>query len=176
MNDIITPDYKDESEAKLTDRAILKYPHTFKHDSGMGYQGKLVRMKSAGALQFEQGETILRNPTKFKYGLGVGFGDTIGWTEVLVTPELMERLMGKTIAIYTSIEIKTKNDKPDRDQIINYFNTRLSGGIAKFIHCDVELSVDEILAMSRRTDPAAEVKDEIINKLHAEYKRRRGTV
>lgn len=165
-------DYKDESEAKLTDRALLKYPHTFKHDCGKGYQGKLERVKTSGPIYLEAGETILRNASQFKYGLGVGFGDTIGWSEIVVTPDLV----GKTIAIFTSIEIKTKNDKPDRDQIINYFNVRLSGGIAKFIHCNIELSVDEILAMSRRSDPAAEVKDKIIEDLHMQYKRRRGLV
>jgi len=42
------------------------------------------------------------------------------------------------------------------------------------LHCNKELSVEELLAMSRRSEAASAAKDKIIDNLHAEYKRRRG--
>jgi len=160
-----------ESEAKLTDRAMLTHKHTFRNDCGQGYVGgQPFNVKKAGPIHVEPGDLVVKNPSRMKYGLQTGSGDLIGWTPIIVT----EKLIGKTIAIFTSVEIKTIKDKPGRDQIIWFFNIKLAGGIAIMLHCNKELSVDELLSMSRRSEAASVAKDKIIDNLHTEYKRRRG--
>lgn len=163
--------YEDMSEVKLTDLARLDDPHLFRNDCGQGWQGgQRFKAKSSGPVYLEAGEEIIRNPTRVKYGLQVGSGDLVGWQRVEVTPDLV----GKTIAVFKSVEIKTKNDKIDREQIIWYFNVKLAGGIAQVKHCNKLLTVDEVLALPRRSNKAAEAKDKIIEGLHSEYLRRRG--
>lgn len=164
-------EYSDLSEVKLTDIAIKDNPYVFKNDCGQGYHGgQRFTAKTSGPIHVQAGDIIIKNPTPVKYGLEVGSGDLIGWRPIKITPELV----GKTIGVFLSIEIKTKNDKPSRDQIIWYLNLRLSGCIAEILHCNKKLTVDEFLAMSRRSDKAAEVKDKIIDNLFQELKMRGG--
>lgn len=67
--------------------------------------------------------------------------DLIGWTEVLVTPDMV----GKTVAVFTAIEVKSETWKPKRDSretaqnnFITWVNMR--GGIAAIVK-----SVDEFV-------------------------------
>lgn len=62
-----------------------------------------------------------------KYGVcNPGGSDLIGWTRVKITDEHV----GKTIAVFTAIEVKTENVKPTKEQL-NFINVvRASGGYA----------------------------------------------
>lgn len=163
----------DESEAKLTDRAMLEHKHCYRNDCGQGYQGgQKFKVKADGVIPVKEGDLILKNPSPVKYGLQKGSGDLVGWTPVKVT----EKLVGKTIAVFTSVEIKTIKDKPGRDQIIWYFNIKMAGGIAIILHCNEPLTTEQLLAMTRRTEAAGAVKDKVIDNLYTEYKRRKGIV
>lgn len=171
----MTGDDKNMSEAKLTDLAMLSNKHCFRNDCGQGYQGGVKKVaKTSGPIHVEKGDIVVINPVPVKYGLQVGSGDLVGYTEVKLTPEMVDKLKGKTVAIFTSVEVKTLRDKPSRDQIIWYLNVRLSGGIAKMLHCNKDLTIEEILAMPRRTDKNKEAKDKIIDDLYQEFNRRRG--
>jgi hypothetical protein len=167
----LSKDYESMSEVKLTDIAMLENPHCFRNDCGQGYQGgqKFI-VKESGPLYFEAGDIIVKNPVPMKYGLQVGSGDLVGYQPIKITQDLV----GKTIAVFKSVEIKTINDKPSRDQIIWFLNVKLAGGIAIVLHCNRQLSVEELLAMPRRTDKHGEVKDKAIAELYATYQRRRG--
>lgn len=84
---------------------------------------------------------------KIRFGLIEGSGDTIGFREVLITPEMV----GLTIAQFVSIEFKRSNwkmpKKPDKklqDQIDWRNNVLAHGGCAGFATCNGD--VEKILA------------------------------
>lgn len=85
-----------------------------------------------------------------RFGLGqssnnVGYksSDLIGWTEVVITPDMV----GKQIAVFTAIEVKEEKWKPKNDSReqgqTNFVNwVRMRGGIAGIVK-----SVDEFLQL-----------------------------
>lgn len=68
---------------------------------------------------------MIKNPRLLHSGLAKGSSDLIGWTTKTVTFDMV----GKSIAVFTAIEVKTKNIKTTDEQInfINLVND--SGGI-----------------------------------------------
>lgn len=58
-------------------------------------------------------------------GLAVGSSDLIGWTPVEITPEMV----GKTIAVFTSIEVKSAKAKPTSGQNAWLAAVKSAGGI-----------------------------------------------
>lgn len=57
-----------------------------------------------------------------------GGSDSIGWTEVIVTPEMV----GKPVAVFTAIEIKTLEGEASDEQILFVKNVKKVGGYAGF--------------------------------------------
>jgi hypothetical protein len=62
-----------------------------------------------------------------KFGLCKGSSDLIGWTEV----EITEEMIGKKVAIFTAVEVKTENGKVSEEQQNFINNVIQAGGIAK---------------------------------------------
>ena len=61
-----------------------------------------------------------------EFGLCTGSSDLIGWTSVEITPEMV----GKKVAIFTALEVKTPKGRTTDDQQ-NFINrVREAGGIA----------------------------------------------
>lgn len=102
--------------------------------------GVTLLRNNSGAFKDETGRLV-------RYGLGqisntqpYKSSDLIGWTEVVVTPEMV----GRTLAVFTAIEVKREDWKPNyRDtrelhqrNFIEWVKSR--GGIAAMIN-----SVDE---------------------------------
>ena len=72
-----------------------------------------------------------------KYGLGVGTGDLVGWTPVVVTVDMV----GQTLAVFTSVEVKRPKGGHRTDEQKNFVELVLrAGGKAGFAR-----SVDEAL-------------------------------
>ncbi len=61
-----------------------------------------------------------------RFGLIKGSSDLIGWTRVEITPEMV----GKTVAVFTAIECKTKTGKATPAQIFFIERVKLDGGYA----------------------------------------------
>lgn len=81
---------------------------------------------------------------KVRTGLCVGSSDTIGWTELVVTPEMV----GKKVAVFTSIEIKTKGTRTTALQRNWLQAVNTAGGIA-MIEKDPMNVINNILAIKR---------------------------
>jgi ribosomal protein S19 len=90
----------------------------FRNNVGLGWVGKVVKHSAK--------EIILEYPRPLRAGLMPGSGDGIGYTTITITPEMV----GKKLAVFTSIE--TKSSKGDiRDQQITWAkNVQNAGGIA----------------------------------------------
>jgi hypothetical protein len=84
--------------------------------------GTITFRNNCGAYKTEEGGYV-------RYGVGSpGGSDLIGITPVIVTPEMA----GKTIGVFTAIEVKTPIGRISKDQ--QYFTSAINkaGGIAIF--------------------------------------------
>ncbi len=104
----------------------------FRQNTGLGWVGEIVR-KTGQAL-------VLKNPRPLHAGLCVGSSDVIGWTPRVITPEMV----GKTVAVFTAIEVKTKGITVTEPQKKFVQAVQEAGGIA-----GIARSVDEAVALLR---------------------------
>jgi hypothetical protein len=107
-------------EQKLYNRIISDAPldcMLYRNNVGTGYQGQKGLVN---------GQEVITNPRIINFGLCVGSSDLIGYTEVLITPEMV----GRRIAVFTAIEVKLpgKKERPEQARYIK--NVQNSGGIA----------------------------------------------
>ena len=104
----------------------------------------------------ETGSVLFRNAVGFmngfSFGLSPGSSDEIGWKEKVITPDMV----GKKIAIFQAIEIKTLTDKISYEQIIFYLNVRYAGGLAQVYTEDRFLTHEEIMNFPRRKEKSAD--------------------
>lgn len=108
-------------EQKLYDRIRAEHAQhgrLFRNNVGTAYQGKRGMINS---------RPVITEPRPIQFGLGKGSSDLIGWTEVIITSEMV----GKKVAIFTAIEVKKKGGKVSEEQqkFINIVND--AGGIGK---------------------------------------------
>lgn len=76
--------------------------------------------------------------TTIVYGLCPGSSDLIGWTSIEITSEMI----GKKIAVFTAVEIKTEKGKVSPEQKIFLDNVKNAGGIAKIIRNIDDINFD----------------------------------
>lgn len=110
-------------------RASMLGMRLFRNNVGVGLvvRGKSAPhreaiMKACMTLAHQMGGSAAH----IRFGLGEGSGDCIGWTPHLVT----EADLDKTLAIFTSAEIKTKMGRSSDAQKQHAIIVRNSGGIA----------------------------------------------
>ncbi len=113
------------------------WPNTFRMDQGTAYVGK--------GNYIPGDKVVIDNPRKISYGIS-GAGDRIGWHEVTVTPDMV----GQKVAVFTSIEDKSKTDRIGLNQLIFMLNVLRSGGIAKVYKECEELTTEQALELPRR--------------------------
>jgi hypothetical protein len=104
----------------------------FRNNTGTAYQGKRAVINS---------RPIITEPRQIIFGLCVGSSDLIGWTESIVTPEMV----GQKIAIFTAVEVKNEKGKASKEQLKFLKAVRNAGGIARLTrYIDNEFKNDEI--------------------------------
>lgn len=92
----------------------------FRNTCGVGWVGNVVTVDP------RRGTVTLRNARRQTFGLHVGSGDLIGWRSVVIQPAMV----GKTIAVFASIEVKTDKGKISDDQLNWAKQLSEKGGIA----------------------------------------------
>jgi len=97
----------------------------FRQNTGTGWIGKSKKYTRHCTVEIKPGDVVIRRARPFHAGF-VGMGDLIGWHTVCITSEMV----GKKIAIYTSIEVKAKTGRMRKDQSIWLNLVRDAGGIA----------------------------------------------
>lgn len=109
------------NEANLTRLCLLHLPKSarmFRNNTGTGWVGT--------RLQSPPGTVYLRDARPLHAGLTTGSSDLIGWRTITVTPEMV----GKQLAIFAAVEIKTERGRASIDQLNFIEQVRKSGGIA----------------------------------------------
>lgn len=114
-----------KSEAEIQQAIQLEAPK----------MGVTLMRNNSGGFKDETGRLV-------RYGLGqvsnnqaFKSSDLIGWTEIVVTPEMI----GQRLAIFTAIEVKSEKWKPSKDEreekqnnFIKWVKSR--GGIASMVN------------------------------------------
>lgn len=82
-------------------------------DVGLFYRANVgTAWASNDITRLPDGSLLLRDPRPFSTGLPVGFHDVFGMVPTIVTPEMV----GKTVAIFASIDAKSQIGKPREAQ------------------------------------------------------------
>ena len=111
-------------ESNLSKRILLAVgavtpSRLFRNNTGTAWTGKTVKNTRDGGKYIEE-------PRPLRAGLCVGSSDLIGWTPTEITPEMV----GRKLAIFTAVEIKSKGGKASPEQINFIQQVVKAGGIA----------------------------------------------
>jgi hypothetical protein len=104
----------------------------FRNNTGTAYQGKKA---------VYSGRIVLTEIRPVNFGLCVGSSDLIGWTEKVITKDMI----GQKIAIFTALEVKNLSGKATKEQINFIKQVRKSGGIGEIMRwVDEDFKADDI--------------------------------
>lgn len=95
------------TEKQIIDLVLAQHPMMFRNAVGWG-----IATSPKAMHRTRDGKILLDHGSPIRYGLFPGSGDMIGYKTVTITPEMV----GQKIAIFQSIEIKTKGDRLRGDQ------------------------------------------------------------
>lgn len=105
-----------EIVARLNSRPDVR---VFRNNIGVAFIGDVIAEKN--------GDVILRNARRVRFGLHEGSGDLIGWKTMEITPDMV----GSKIAVFFSAEIKTPQGRIREEQKNWIVQVTKAGGIAK---------------------------------------------
>ena len=116
------------TEKQIADAVLSEYPFVFRNDNGRAIVGgQEFIARAEGIIHVKKGQRIVIGGMPIKYGLYPGSGDMVGWHPVVITPDMV----GQRIGVFTSVEIKTENDRMSKKQGIWRRNVLAGGGIAE---------------------------------------------
>jgi hypothetical protein len=90
----------------------------FRNNVGVAYYGVKMIVEGVGE--------VLTKLSRVTYGLFVGSSDMIGWTETVITPDMV----GSKVAVFTSLEVKRPKKQPTKEQNDWLDAVKKGGGIA----------------------------------------------
>lgn len=98
----------------------------FRNHVGVAFQGKPTRFSETTTVQVEPGDVLIRKARTVTAGLITGSSDLVGWTTRMIS----EYDVGKYIAQFTAVEVKTEEGslEPEQKQFLEV--VRDSGGVA----------------------------------------------
>lgn len=111
----VLSEHRTQNEIRL---AIGGGAAMFRNNVGTAWTGEATRLKD--------GSVLIRNPRILHAGLAKGSSDLIGWRSITVTPDMV----GQPVAVFASVEVKTKTGRATKEQI-HWINTvNAAGGFA----------------------------------------------
>jgi len=93
----------------------------FRNNVGVAFQGEVAHESS--------GFITLEHYRRIRFGLYPGSGDLVGWKTIEITPDMV----GKKVAVFTSIETKKKRGRASDNQLHWAHQVSVSGGIAGIV-------------------------------------------
>lgn len=122
------------SEKSIINDLLLSYTKNgnrlFRQNTGLGWAGKFFKSPMQTTVTLRPQDVLVREARPLHAGLCKGSSDTIGWTRVTITPEMV----GQTVAIFTAIEVKYGSTKTTEEQSNFVEQVKKAGGIGKIIH------------------------------------------
>ncbi len=102
----------------------------FRNNTGMGWTGLYKRLPMPYSAIVNPSDVLIRNARPLHAGLCKGSSDLIGWKPVVITQEMV----GKTVAVFTGIEVKNGNTPTTLDQKRFIENIELAGGHGRIVN------------------------------------------
>ena len=93
-----------------------------RNNVGTGYQGQ--------ANKLQNGDVLIKYPRRINFGLMKGSSDLIGWTTIEITADMV----GQKVAVFTAVELKTKNDTSSPEQRNFVEQVHKAGGLAGIVY------------------------------------------
>jgi hypothetical protein len=113
----------------------------FRNNVGTGWIGKVHKVTkpimvhlNGVPVHMNPGDIFIKDPRPLNAGLFNGSSDLIGWKTIEITPEMV----GKKIAVFTSIEGKKHNGRISPTQAVWIQNVKNAGGIAAVARTEQE--------------------------------------
>ncbi len=106
----------------------------FRNNVGTAYMGEATNIQRPVTVMLQPGDVVIRNARRVKFGLHSGSGDLIGWRSLLITPAMI----GKRIAQFLSVEIKTQRGRVSEEQMTWAKVVNKSGGCAGVVRSEVD--------------------------------------
>lgn len=101
----------------------------FRNNVAFGVVGNTVTWIKGAAVQsvtVRPGDAVVRGARVLHAGLFEGSADLIGWTPIVITADMV----GKTVAVFTSIEAKSGTGRLESAQVTWMENVLAAGGLA----------------------------------------------
>jgi hypothetical protein len=125
-----------ESELNIMKKVMLRLSKNrvsiFRNNVGTGWIGRVFRVAKPvkvfinnNPVQLNAGDIVIQEPRPLDAGLFKGSSDLIGWKTITIESEMV----GKQIAVFSSIEVKKHNGKATKEQVLWIQNIRNAGGI-----------------------------------------------
>lgn len=131
-------------ENEVWKRSLLRagqlYPtaRLFRNNVGSGWTGPGFNLRPGQVYTAKGGERVISVPRPVEFGLTKGSGDGIGWRTITITPDMV----GRRIAVFTSLETKAGRGRATKEQI-NWCNqVNSAGGIALVINDPDQLNLE----------------------------------
>lgn len=98
-----------------------------RHESNIQNRIRLA-LSTKGTTTFRNnvGVAVFPDGSRVQYGLCPGSSDLIGWTPIIVTPEMV----GRRLAVFTAIEVKQPGRYPSEAQRNFLASVEKAGGIS----------------------------------------------
>lgn len=123
---------KQRSEGNVSNDAAIVVSKeggkSFRNNVGGAWSGKKVSEYTKGGKRY----AVIENPRWITFGLIKGSADRIGWKTVTITADMV----GRKIAQFLSLEMKTETGRARKDQITWHENVWRDGGLTGFVRCD----------------------------------------
>jgi hypothetical protein len=118
------------SEKAIVSRFLIeasrKGARMFRNNTGMGWIGKAEFFKKQQFVKVLSGDVVIRHARALHAGLCKGSADTIGWTPITIT----EEMLGRKLAIFTAVEMKDDKGIVSQEQIDFIKSIQNDGGLA----------------------------------------------
>lgn len=121
-------------------RAGKLYPaaRIFRQNVGTGWTGPGFNLRPGQTYTAQGGERVLTQPRLVEFGLVKGSGDGIGWNTITITPDMV----GRKIAVFTSLETKSRAGRATKEQLNWHQQVQAAGGIALIINDADQLTLE----------------------------------
>lgn len=112
----------------------IKGVRLFRNNSGNSWIGSSYIAKKREQVWLNPGDVVVMQGRFFKAGLCVGSSDLIG----LKSTEITAEMVGKKIAVFTAVEVKTKTGIASKEQIAFVEMVNNLGGIGMIVNNEVD--------------------------------------
>lgn len=127
------------SEKELINKIQLEFSirghRIFRQNVGSSWVGRFIKSPMRTSITVNPSDVIIKDARPFHAGLCKGSSDLIGWKKIVVTPDMV----GKTIAVFSAIEVKYGKTKATDEQKRFVQNVNDAGGFGKIVY-----SLDEV--------------------------------